>query len=218
MFAASFMQLYAMEQLGLTDWQATLVWCAPGLGIVLAAKGWGRMIDKHGHKPVMCICTFFKPIIAVVFIFVTKSTVLWLLPLMFLIDGVWNAGNLVAKNGYMMRIAPRENRSMFIAAILGLSGLCAGLASVAGGLFLERLSGISVVLLGKTWTNYHLLFLVSFLVRVISVILVHRVREPKSSSPTHVLNDFMGVWPLRLLRFPVGMYRNANGGESHGEQ
>ena len=207
MFAAAFMQLYVLKVLGLVVWQATLIWCISGVGTAFAANHWGRIADRHGHKPVLAICMFFKPVIVAVFLIMTSSSALWILPVAFLIDGVWNAGIVVAANGYMMKIAPRQNRSMFIAAILGLSGICGGVGAIAGGSFLEVFSNFSFTALGRNWNNYHLLFLVAFFMRAGCAVLVHWVREPKSSKPVHVLSDLLGVWPMRFLRFPVGLYR-----------
>ncbi|MFC1452778.1 MFS transporter [Verrucomicrobiota bacterium] len=207
MFAASFMQLYVLKVLHFTVWQATFVWCLSGIGIAVAGRRWGKIADKHGHKPVMAVCRFLKPGIAAVFLLITPRTALWVLPPAMFIDGMLNAGNMVAANGYMLKIAPRENRSMFIAAITGLAGVCGGISAIAAGSFLHASSGFSIVLMGRTWINYHVLFLASFLMRVACAFLIHWVKEKETSHPVHVLNDLRGVWPMRFLRFPVGFYR-----------
>lgn len=217
MFTAAFMQLYVLKVLGLTVWQTTLIWCVPGAVSAFTARYWGKIADKHGHKPVLAICMFFKPVVVFAFFLISSSSALWILPVVFLIDGVWNAGNAVASNGYMMKIAPRQNRSMFIAAILGLSGICGGLGAIAGGWVLKVFSSFSLQALGRTWTNYHLLFLIGFLMRVGCAILVHRLREPKISKPVHVLNDLFGAWPMRVLRFPVGLYRRNSDTQTHNQ-
>ena len=100
---------------------------------------------------------------------------------------------------------------MFIAAFTGLAGLSGGLAAMLGGVFLESLNGIEVEVPGRTWGNYHLLLAVAFVLRVLNAVFVHRLHEPTSSRPVRVLNDIRGVWPLRFLRFPVGMYRRWTG-------
>ena len=40
-----------------------------------------------------------------------------------------NAGYFIAMNGYRLKMAPRENRPMFIAATLAFSGIAGGLAA-----------------------------------------------------------------------------------------
>ncbi|MDD5675914.1 MAG: MFS transporter, partial [Chitinivibrionales bacterium] len=124
--AMAFMQYYILKGLNFTVWQTTIAFCATGIGNALTSKYWGRIADRRGHTPVLSLCVKFKPLIALAFCFVTPGNALWFLPLMFLFDGLWNAGMDVAANGYMLKIAPRQNRSMYVATITGLAGLCAG--------------------------------------------------------------------------------------------
>jgi MFS family permease len=203
MFAAAFMQPYALKHLGLSLSQATLIWCLSGVGNALAARRWGRIADRHGHKPIIIICTLFKPLIVLTFLLVTDRTAMWVLPVVFLADGALNAGNFVSSNGYMLKIAPRENRSAFVAAILALAGICGGLSAILAGVFLTSVSGFSFSLFGRTWMNYHLLFVVSFFMRIGCAILIHWVREPRTSHPARAFADFCGNWPIRLMRFPI---------------
>ena len=150
---------------------------------------------------------FFKPMIVLVFLLVTREAALWVLPLAMFFDGMANAGLMVASNGYMMKIAPKQNRSMFMAAIVGLSGICGGVGSVVAGSYLTFHAGAAFHVFGRTWSNYHVLFLLAFFLRIGCAGIIHWVREPKSSRTAHVLNDICGVWPLRFLRFPIGLYR-----------
>lgn len=207
MIAAAFMQLYVLKILCLPLWQVVVIWCMFGLGNALAAPAWGRLADRHGHKPVLAICMFFKPLAPLVFLLISAHNAIFILPLFFLFDASWNAGLMVARNGYMMKIAPQQNRSMFVAAMTGLAGVSAGVASIAGGYVLKGLSGSEWQALGRTWTNYHALFFLSFLMRIGATALVHWMDEPKSTRPVHVLNEVWGRWPLRFFRFPVGLYQ-----------
>ena len=119
-----------------------------------------------------------------------------------------NAGMSVATNGYMLKLAPRENRSMFVAAISGLAGVCGGVAALAAGWFLQWTAGFAWEGFGRTWNNYQLLFAISIVLRVACIPLGRRVREPKSLGTAKLLTELTGVWPLRILLFPVGLYRS----------
>jgi MFS family permease len=113
----------------------------------------------------------------------------------------------VATNGYMMKIAPRENRPMFMAAIIGLSGVCGGLASVIGGMFLDLNKDFSLHLLGRDWTNFHLVFLIGLFLRMACVPLVRGIREPKSSPSREVLDDLLDSGYTMFVRVPAGLFR-----------
>ena len=207
MFAAAFMQVYVLKVLGLTVWQTTLIWCATGVGVALSSSFWGQLADRHGHRPILAICMGLKSLIVVTFLLSTRRTALWALPAMLLFDSIWDSGLMVASNGYMLKIAPQQNRSMFIAAITGLAGICGGLGAMAGGGFLRITAALQFDAMGRVWTNYHLLFLLNVLMRLACIALAYRVREPKAATPEKLLHVLRGTWPMRFLLFPVGMYR-----------
>ena len=56
------------------------------------------------------------------------------------------AGIVVASNGYVMKISPRQNRSMFVAAITGFAGVCGGASAILAG---DWLHARSMHLVGK---------------------------------------------------------------------
>ena len=211
MFSAGFMQPFTLKVLGMPVWMATLVWCVSGVGNALSSKVWGRLADTHGHRPILTLCVFFKPVVAFSLLVVPPRWAPMILPAVFLTDGAWNAGLMVANNGYMMKIAPQQNRSMFVASILGLSGICGGLAAIMGGIFLRSFGDFSLEWMGRTWGNYHLLLCVGCLLRFAGIPLARRIKEPKSSRSRQVVFDVMGLWPLRFVRFPVGLNRRMKG-------
>lgn len=206
-FAASFMLLYALKVLQLDPWKATLIWCLQGVGMAVGSRMWGRLADRFGNRPVLKLCTTLKPMIVIVFFLATPRNVIWLLPLAFLPDGMLNAGNTLASNGYMLSIAPRKNRSMFIAAITGLAGICGGLASLSGGLLLNTTAGWQGTILGYTLNPFHLVFAISFSLRLLCQPLVWRIEEPGSRHTRQVIGAIMDEWPMWLVRFPIGLYR-----------
>ena len=148
-----------------------------------------------------------KSLIVLAFLIATPGTALWLLPAVLLFDSVWDSGLMIASNGYMLKIAPRANRSMFIAAITGLAGICGGFGAMAGGGVLKATAGFHLEALGRVWMNYHFLFLLNILMRLGCIALAHRVHEPKAAMPDQLLCVLRGRWPMRFLLFPVGMYR-----------
>lgn len=208
MFAAAFMQLYVLQVLGLTVWQSTLIWCVYGVGNALAASRFGRVADKHGHRSILALCVSLKSVVTFAFLLIDKRSALWVLPLIFLLDSVLNAGLVVASNGYVMKIAPKENRSMFSAAIGGFAGVCGGLSAMLAGTILRATPEFSVFLFGREWINYHLIFLCSALMRIGCVFLATRIREPRSTDSREVLFQLVGIWPMRFMKFPVGLYRH----------
>lgn len=206
MFGASFMMLYAIEGLQLGEGRTTLVWCCPVLNALMAPY-WGRLADRHGHRSILAICVSMKPIIALIFALVTPAIAFPVLAIVLFFDSIWNAGLFVSTNGYMLKMSPQRNRSVFIASITGLSGIFGGLGAISGGAFLHATDGFHMDLMGRDWNNFQLLFAVNFLMRIACAVLVYRVKEAESSDHDMVLNEVRGLWPMRFLLFPVGFYR-----------
>lgn len=196
----AFSWIYALNVLHVSVAQLTLLVCVHVAGTALSSRAWGKLADKHGHRPVLSLCFVLKPALALTFLLATPDTVLWILPPVMVLDGLLNGGLHTAFRGYIMKRSPRENRSMFVAAALGLSGICAGLAAIAAGVLLRHIGDWSIVLLGRKWINYQVIFAISFIMRVGCIFLVRTIREPTSSPPGDLLRDML---PWRWSRAPA---------------
>jgi hypothetical protein len=82
---------------------------------------------------------------------------------------VWGLFGVVNVVMYTLawRLAPRSDNTSFLGLFRPMAGLTAALAGIAGGVWLDQLlrSEWSTALFGRTWTGFHLLFLVSFVGR-----------------------------------------------------
>jgi len=207
MLGAAFMQLYVLKVLAIPVWKTTLIWCTAGIGNALVSRRWGHAADHHGHRPLLVLTATLKPVICLVYILVTPATAVPVLAIAFCLDNMLNAGQAIAINGYMLKVAPRENRSTFIAARTALTGIAGGIGAIVGGAILRHTQSLAPVFLGREWNHYQLLFLLSFLLRSACVPLALAIREARSESAVVVLNRMVGIWPYRMLTFPVGLYR-----------
>lgn len=207
MLAAVFMLVYTLEVLRVPLWATALLWCLPGLGAAIVAPAWGRLADRYGHRPILRVCVAFKPGIVIAFLLVTPETAFWVLVPALFFDSMLNAGLELASNGYMLKLAPRRNRSMFIAAMSSLSGLCGGLGAIAGGMILSATADTPLSLFSREWNHYQLLFFLSLLLRLPCIPLAGRIREPSSARSRVVLSAILDIWPFRFFSFPVGLYR-----------
>ena len=206
MLAASFIHYYMLEFLGLSVWKVVLVFSVAGLGMAASADFWGRLLDRHGHRPVIIICSSLKPVIPLVFMLVTPATAVFVLPMFILFDSCLNAGNDIAKQGVMMKLGPRENRSMFIAAMMSFPALAAGGASLLGGAFLDTCREVQFPCCGRTWTAFHLLFLISSVLRMLSAVLARGLHEPRSSRSGVLLWNILGSGVGRALAWPLNVF------------
>ena len=210
-FFGPFSQLYLLKSMGLTPWQVTIIWCMYGIASVLTANLWGVLSSRYGNRPVLSVCVWAKSLVVIAFVFCTPATAMRLLLAACLFDGILNTGFAIASNGYMFKIAPRENRSMYVAAITGFAGICGGVMAMVAGSLLESLSGFTAHVLGQVWTHFHVVFLVSILFRWMGIVLVHRIREPRSGSSLQVVGYLLDELPAQFMQIPIAWFRRLAG-------
>jgi MFS family permease len=197
------MMIYVLDVLHVSVWKTTIIWCVQSVGIVLSSRGWGRIADRHGHRPILVICCLFKSVVTFVFAVVTPELAFPVLLVMFFVDGFLNSGMMVASNGFMMKTAPEAHRPVFISAVTALSGIFAGLSVIAAGWFLRQCSSVRIEVAGMTWNAYQILFLVSMLLRMESAVIVRRIREPRSSGTGVVVDSMWAELQNLLLQVPA---------------
>ncbi|MBN8218116.1 MAG: MFS transporter [Spirochaetes bacterium] len=212
MIGAAFMLLYVLKVLALPLWEVMVIWWMPGIGSMLSSAFWGRLIDRFGSRPILVLCTGLKPLAPIVFFVITRENAFAILCGFFIFDNMLNMGSQLATNGFMLRMAPRENRGMFVAAISSLPGIAGGLSAIAGGYLLKAWEGHGIHLLGRAWDHYQYLFLLSALLRLLCIPLALRIREPESAHTMDVLSAMVEDWPSRLVSLPVALFRRIRGG------
>jgi len=104
--------------------------------------------------------------------------------------GLWSLLHDLADN-------PARKESYF-AIYNVVTGTGAFLASLASGVIAQMLSGFHVTFLGRTFINYHVMFLAAGLFRFITLPLLVRVHERDSKSVRHTVRVLgtIALWRL----------------------
>lgn len=207
MFGAAFMQIYVLKELHVPVWKANLMWCLIGIGGALISRTWGRLADRHGQRPLLLSVIVAKPWVALAFMLATPENAFWMLSIVLFFDSMANTGYVIAMNGFMLKATPQETRAMFVAATHAINGIAGGLGAILGGVYLRWVGDVRFEFAGREWGHYHLLFLVSFSIRLACVRLAVRIREPASTPTDQVWGELMDQWPPRYLMYPYILYR-----------
>mgnify|MGYP002623238409 FL=1 len=209
MTGAPFISMYLLSVVGMDLFQLLMLWTCSWVGGALLARRFGSLAETSGNRPVLILCTLFKPLnmIALLLVPHEPSVAFWLLVPVFMVDALLNAGIAIATNGFLLKNSPSQNRTTFIAAGTAVSGLVGGAASIMAGAVLAALDGWSIDLGGFTANGFHLLFATSLLLRIVAVFVARRIHEPQSHGTAIVITDLLGVTPLRMLRLPMAIFQ-----------
>jgi MFS family permease len=165
---------------------------------VLFQLFWGRAIDRFGSRPVTVLNFSLVGIMPLLWVLATPSFRLpiWLDALM---NGlVWSGGSLGMWNLLLDLADNPARKESYFAIYSVVTGLGAFLASLASGAIAQALHGLSFSLLGRTFINYHLMFLAAGLCRYATLPLLLRVHERDSKPVGHTLQVIASAALWRL--------------------
>ncbi|MDB4637830.1 MAG: MFS transporter [Planctomycetaceae bacterium] len=210
MVGAPFISFYLLDVIGMNVLQLMLLWTCSWVGGAIFAQRLGHLAERYGNRPILIFCTAFKSLNMIGLLLIPRDPNLafWVMVPVFVIDAILNSGIAIANNGFMIKNSPSENRTMFIAAGTGVAGVVGGITSIVTGLILLQTSGWSLQIGNMAMDNFQVVFLVSLILRLIAAVLARMVREPESHATYKIVVQLIGVTPFRVLRFPVGLYRN----------
>lgn len=141
----------------------------------LSARPIGRLIDLWGTRPTLAVCA---GVVAVLPLMWLPARPGFLLPLW--IDGVltgvfWTGFQLAAFNLPWI-VTPEKNRAYYLGVFTTIAGLGIGLSALLSGHLAQVLAHVKMTVpgLSQPLINYHLIFVMSTLVRLASLPLVPR--------------------------------------------
>ena len=204
MVGAPFISMYLLEHVGMDLFHVLLLWTISWVGGAVLSNHLGQVAERFGQRPVLVLCTAFKSInmIGLLACPADPTIAFWVLSPIFMIDAFLNAGIAIANNGFMIKNSPRENRTMFIAAGTGFAGMVGGAASIMAGAAIAHSVDWSWTLHGTTYVNFHVLFAVSMICRLIAAVLATQIREPSSATARHVAIEIWIATRVRVRSVP----------------
>jgi len=197
MVSAPFFVVYLIREVGLSARTVQLLMVVHGLGMVLFSGVWGRVCDTHGYRPVLQFVVMFKFVVPLTYVLVPPlpHIAVPMFAVMFFFDGLLNAAGILALQGVTMRSTPRRNRAMYVASSNFVSqGLAGGVAPLVAGALIEPLTGVMSCDLGLYhFTGFHVIFLVSSILRGGGLLLVNRLKEADSGTLVEVLSQLSPI-------------------------
>ncbi|NUP98888.1 MAG: MFS transporter [Armatimonadetes bacterium] len=205
MMAAPFFSVFMLKNLHIPYTQIALFFGTATVFSILTNPFWGYLADKYGYKPILRITSFGIALNPLPWFFTTRENYLWLIPLSQAWGGFFAAGLVISQFNIMLKIAPAENRAVYIGSYQAIINLAMALGSVLGGLVAQWGEGLGPLdFFGRPLSHLQLLFMVSALFRMLGLSFLVKVKEfPEVSARTmmrHVRSGNPLVTGYNLIR------------------
>jgi len=195
--SAAFFAPHMLTNLHMSFTQISLYSSAAALVAIGLNRPWGALIDRFGCKPVITFCAFGIAFIPSIWVFLRPDFLWILIPEVIFSAIMWAGFNLGAFN-MPIAASPRNHRTIYLAVFAVVTGLAFFVASLIGGAIAESISDLHWQIGPQTIVNYHVLFVLSTVLRLLTAFLVMSFHEPKETR-LPVLMQFIGYSVLKFL-------------------
>ncbi|MFN3135292.1 MAG: MFS transporter [Candidatus Kryptonium sp.] len=180
---------------------------------IFILQWWGKLIDKFGAKNVLMFNASNIAYIPALWLLATPD---FLLPLYLdaILTGIaWSGFNLAAFNIQLSK-APKESRSSYVAMLSIFSGFGYLTASILAGYIATLFKNFSIEIFGLKFMNLHILFFLSFILRIVSAMALLRMPEP-DEKPFFAMVDYISSTIYRVFAIlggiiPISKSENQN--------
>ena len=209
--AAPFFTVYALKVLQLNYLWMQVLAAIVGVSALVSMPFWGYLADKFGNKPLLAIGTWGVLTLPISWIFTVRGNnavmAAWLLEIN-VGSGVFWAVVGLAQFNLLIGCSSPENTSVYVATMSAVTGLLAGIAPLVGGYLMHLMSGLHFMVHGIDIGNYQVLFLLTTLLRLVSIPLRSGVQDVGSQSASDVIKQLGQAKPrnwahIRKLQKPA---------------
>lgn len=179
--SAPFFNIYLLKDLNLDVSLVTIYNSLSAGANLLLLLFWGRLADRWGNRPLLIVVGVLMAVTPVLWLVTGNYPfTLWVwLPLLHLLGGTTLGAIELCTKNIQMEIAPIKQPSTYFAIAAAVAGVAGALGTTAGG-FLAEVPGMS---LGG-------LFALSALLRLIAILPLVLVQEPRSLSLRSIVPTF----------------------------
>nr|MDQ2687630.1 MFS transporter [Armatimonadota bacterium] len=229
--SAQFFTVYQLKVLQLNYTAMQMLGAVASLSSLAAMPLWGYLADKYGNKPILMICIGLVVLPPFLWLPTRPDPFpgLWgleaghwhvslsktLIIVLNLISGLGWAGVGLTQFNLMIGAAPSDRRTVYVSAVAAVSGLVGGVGPLLGGALIEALAHLAFPAHGLIRNSYHVVFIVSGLLRLGSLWLLRPVPEHGSQGARYVLDQLRAAKPLGSI---AGIQKLSRAGSAQARQ
>ncbi len=185
--AAPFYGVFMIENLEIDFSTITIFGAFATFATLFMMKIWGPISDKLGNKPIIIVSGWV--LIIIPFIWILALPGKYYLPVLIahILSGAFMAGAALSQFNILIKLSPREGRSVYLALFAAITGFMGAVAPIVGGSLLKMFEGFSHTILTYNVSNLHLVFLISSALQILTIFFILRVKEPAAATPVAVV-------------------------------
>jgi MFS family permease len=186
--AGPFSPVFMTEYLQWDVRQQTLLLLLANISAALAMPFWGRLMDRHGCKPVIAGSALLWAVSNYAWAVLTPETA-WLLYPMWLWGGLTSPGWILGVFNLVLKLVPAKARMAGISVHLMTTSVAAALAPVIVGNLLAWM----VASTGSNLMTYRVLFVLQPTLVIAGLLLLRRVEEPQAEGLSSLVGAFRSL-------------------------
>lgn len=190
--------LFALTVLGVSPAEFTGLSIAATVSGILFYRIWGQVIDRHGSLPTLILSLVLWKIGDFGWLAITPETRYWLFAV-WIWGGATAAGYLLASFNLLLKLIPRRSRAAGVSINLAAASIAAAVSPVLTGFVLSHVDSWG----WSSPTTYRGIILVGLLGTLLSLLLILRLAEPRTSPGRNRIPGAMRT--LRQLTVSQGL-------------
>ena len=185
--AAPFYGLFMIDNLKIDFSTITILGAFATFATLFMMKIWGPISDKLGNKPVIIVSGWF--LIVVPFLWILAVPGKYYLPVLLahVLSGAFMAGASLSQFNILIKLSPREGRSVYLALFAAITGIAGATAPIVGGSLSSMLGNFSMAISNYTVSSLHVIFIISAALQAVTIFFILKVEEPAASTPVAVI-------------------------------
>ena len=196
--AAPFFSLYMLQELNVSFLNVTLLATVASLSSIGANSLWTSLGERFGVRPVVMLANLGDALIPAIWLLIDDQATGLLIAVHCF--GLFAAPLATGPQQFLVKIAPNEKASTYMASFNSVVGVVSSLAPLIGGLIVQSLDVFQVGALSISLVGFKVVFALSFLGRLISLALIQRIQMPNESTCGHMQSVIFRTFRWKLAR------------------
>jgi HEAT repeat protein len=210
---AAFVPLFMRDAVGINVGQVVLLQTGALVGGLISGYLWGWAADRYGSRPVMILGVGFITFLPLLWIIMPRASTwsfLIALGISFLRGAMINSWTIGSARMLYAFVIPPERKVTYLAVYTAWMGIIAGMSQMAGGWLLDLTEGIDLQLGGFQLDSYILLFILSMILGLISLLFLRQVKADSRVSVSQFAGLFLHGNPILAMESMIRFHYARN--------